>query len=109
LEKGKQEVSMKQLEIHVEGESKPNIEVLERLLPEARIETAGLKGEELRDQLRREAYQWPRLVFPPLKKSGHIILDACTAEGMFHHLVYSNGIHHNHRENYASDDTKVTR
>ncbi|KAJ7292885.1 Rsm22-domain-containing protein [Mycena rebaudengoi] len=31
--------------------------------------------------LRLEAYHWPRLVFPPLKKSGHIILDACTPEG----------------------------
>ncbi len=99
---------MKQLEIHVEGESKSNIEIPERIPPEARIESAGLKGEELQDQLRREAYQWPRLVFPPLKKSGHIILDACTAEGMSHHLVYPNGIHHRHRENYAFDDTEVT-
>ncbi|KAH9858264.1 mitochondrial small ribosomal subunit Rsm22-domain-containing protein [Lenzites betulinus] len=31
--------------------------------------------------LRQEAYSWPRLVFPPLKRSGHIILDGCTAEG----------------------------
>lgn len=31
--------------------------------------------------LRLEAYNWPRLIFPPLKKSGHIILDGCTPEG----------------------------
>ncbi|CAK5280377.1 unnamed protein product [Mycena citricolor] len=31
--------------------------------------------------LRAEAFHWPRLVFPPLKKSGHIILDGCTPEG----------------------------
>ncbi|KAJ7269291.1 mitochondrial small ribosomal subunit Rsm22-domain-containing protein [Mycena haematopus] len=31
--------------------------------------------------LRLEAYHWPRLVFPPLKKPGHIILDGCTPEG----------------------------
>ncbi|KAJ6601394.1 Rsm22-domain-containing protein [Mycena vulgaris] len=31
--------------------------------------------------LRLEAYHWPRLVFPPLKKSGHVILDGCTPEG----------------------------
>jgi ribosomal protein RSM22 (predicted rRNA methylase) len=36
---------------------------------------------ELEGALRLEAYSWPRLVFPPLKKSGHIILDGCTAEG----------------------------
>lgn len=31
--------------------------------------------------LRQEAYGWPRLVFPPLKRSGHVILDSCTPEG----------------------------
>jgi hypothetical protein len=41
-----------------------------------------MTGSELQAQLRGEAYRWPRLVFPPLKKSGHVILDACTAEGM---------------------------
>jgi ribosomal protein RSM22 (predicted rRNA methylase) len=35
----------------------------------------------LEEALRLEAYSWPRLIFPPLKKSGHIILDGCTAEG----------------------------
>ncbi|KAF9075038.1 mitochondrial small ribosomal subunit Rsm22-domain-containing protein [Rhodocollybia butyracea] len=37
--------------------------------------------EKLQAELRQEAYSWPRLVFSPLKKSGHIILDACTPEG----------------------------
>ncbi|KIO06885.1 hypothetical protein M404DRAFT_137276 [Pisolithus tinctorius Marx 270] len=39
------------------------------------------------ETLRREAYRWPRLVFPPLKKSGHIIIDACTAEGKIMRLT----------------------
>jgi ribosomal protein RSM22 (predicted rRNA methylase) len=38
-------------------------------------------GAALQHVFREEAFAWPRLVFPPLKKSGHIILDACTAEG----------------------------
>lgn len=38
-------------------------------------------SEEMEEALRSEAYHWPRLVYPPLKKSGHIILDSCTAEG----------------------------
>lgn len=38
---------------------------------------------DLEEALRSEAYGWPRLVFPPLKKSGHIILDACTREGSY--------------------------
>ena len=36
---------------------------------------------EIAAALRAEAYSWPRLVFPPLKKSGHIMLDGCTKEG----------------------------
>jgi len=39
--------------------------------------------EEVEKLLRQEAYHWPRLIFPPMKKSGHIILDGCTAEGLF--------------------------
>ena len=31
--------------------------------------------------LRGSAYHWPRLVFPPIKRSGHIILDSCTPGG----------------------------
>ncbi|KAJ4485621.1 mitochondrial small ribosomal subunit Rsm22-domain-containing protein, partial [Lentinula aciculospora] len=42
---------------------------------------------ELWTELRQEAYSWPRLVFPPLKKSGHIILDACTQEGKIMRLT----------------------
>ncbi|KAH9897940.1 mitochondrial small ribosomal subunit Rsm22-domain-containing protein [Cubamyces lactineus] len=43
-------------------------------------ETA-LTTSDINAALRQEAYSWPRLVFPPLKRSGHIILDGCTAEG----------------------------
>jgi hypothetical protein len=49
-------------------------EVLDALDPEG-------STESVRNALRREAYVWPRLIFPPLKKSGHIILDACTPQG----------------------------
>jgi len=42
---------------------------------------------ELQEALRLEAYNWPRLVFPPLKKSGHVILDSCTAEGKIMRLT----------------------
>ncbi|KAH9943984.1 mitochondrial small ribosomal subunit Rsm22-domain-containing protein [Epithele typhae] len=40
-----------------------------------------LGPSELAAALRHEAYSWPRLVFPPLKRSGHIIIDGCTVEG----------------------------
>jgi len=37
--------------------------------------------ENIEGSLRKSAYHWPRLVFPPLKRSGHIILDSCTPNG----------------------------
>jgi len=37
---------------------------------------------DIEDSLRKHAYHWPRLVFPPLKRSGHIILDSCTSSGI---------------------------
>ncbi|KIK70481.1 hypothetical protein GYMLUDRAFT_32504 [Collybiopsis luxurians FD-317 M1] len=43
--------------------------------------------DKLQAELRQEAYSWPRLVFTPLKKSGHIILDACTPEGKIMRLT----------------------
>jgi len=49
--------------------------------PTIKYEGSHLSPAELEEQLRQEAYQWPRLVFSPLKRSGHIILDSCTAEG----------------------------
>ncbi|KAI0639869.1 mitochondrial small ribosomal subunit Rsm22-domain-containing protein [Trametes polyzona] len=42
---------------------------------------AAITTSDISATLRHEAYSWPRLVFPPLKRSGHIILDGCTAEG----------------------------
>ncbi|KAJ3487116.1 hypothetical protein NLI96_g3758 [Meripilus lineatus] len=45
------------------------------------IVESSLLGDELDIALRAEAYNWPRLVFPPLKRSGHIIIDGCTQEG----------------------------
>ncbi|KAG1754790.1 mitochondrial small ribosomal subunit Rsm22-domain-containing protein [Suillus paluster] len=44
-------------------------------------------SEEVEAALRHEAFHWPRLVFPPLKKSGHIIIDACTSEGKIMRLT----------------------
>ncbi|KAG6865333.1 hypothetical protein C0991_003433 [Blastosporella zonata] len=39
-----------------------------------------LSQGELEEALRLESYNWPRLVFTPMKKSGHIILDGCTPD-----------------------------
>lgn len=31
--------------------------------------------------------EWPRLVAPPLKRSGHVILEACTVSGKHDDLI----------------------
>ncbi|KAI8139793.1 mitochondrial small ribosomal subunit Rsm22-domain-containing protein [Fennellomyces sp. T-0311] len=33
------------------------------------------------------AYTWPRLVQPPLKKHGHVVMDTCTKEGEIQRMV----------------------
>jgi len=37
--------------------------------------------DEMIDALRQEASTWPRLVAPPMKRSGHVIMDACCSNG----------------------------
>jgi ribosomal protein RSM22 (predicted rRNA methylase) len=39
--------------------------------------------EALEEDMRKEAYRWPRLVYPPLKRSGHVVMDTCHPSGMF--------------------------
>ncbi|KAF5312896.1 hypothetical protein D9619_002736 [Psilocybe cf. subviscida] len=80
-------IPMKELAVHVEGSvQEPESGVI---YPPSVLEYEGstLNDEEMQAQLRKEAYQWPRLVFTPLKKSGHIILDSCTAEGKIMRLT----------------------
>ena len=76
---------MKELELHVEGTGSDLHAQTE--IPEDAGAEPELSPSELQAQLRLEAYQWPRLIFSPLKKGGHAILDACTFEGVsFPHI-----------------------
>lgn len=78
--KRSKKTTLNELEIHVEGAESAipsqtkNLEVAD---PDHE-----LSPSELHAQLRLEAYQWPRLIFSPMKKGGHAILDACTVEGV---------------------------
>jgi len=91
-----QQVPVKELKLHVDqGEARPlvvepplTITPSEPINPEISVNEPKSRAQ-LQEALRIEAFDWPRLVFPPLKRSGHIILDCCTAEGemiprMFH-------------------------
>jgi hypothetical protein len=48
---------------------------------------SGSKGEvdrnedDVENDLREEAYTWPRVVAPPMKRAGHVILDTCFPDG----------------------------
>jgi ribosomal protein RSM22 (predicted rRNA methylase) len=51
-----------------------------------------LSHNEMQAALRGQAYQWPRLVYPPMKRSGHVVMDTChpsgeSSEEKFHALV----------------------
>ena len=50
-------------------------------VPPSEQTTSEASHQDLEESLRSEAYYWPRLIFPPLKRSGHIILDGCTSGG----------------------------
>jgi len=41
----------------------------------------GKTEEEVNGELRTEAYTWPRVVAPPMKRAGHVILDTCFPDG----------------------------
>ncbi|KAH9081796.1 Rsm22-domain-containing protein [Lactarius deliciosus] len=61
-------------------------------LATSQLADAGVPPEEIAEQcahgpaeidslLKAESFHWPRLVFPPLKKSGHVVMDVCAPSG----------------------------
>jgi ribosomal protein RSM22 (predicted rRNA methylase) len=34
-----------------------------------------------------QAYHWPRLIQPPLKKNGHVVMDICSTNGEIQRMV----------------------
>ncbi|KAI0068027.1 Rsm22-domain-containing protein [Artomyces pyxidatus] len=56
--------------------------------PENAVEEPESQNSEIFGQsLRSEAFHWPRVVFPPLKRSGHVILDVCAPEGNINRMT----------------------
>ena len=49
---------------------------------EKTMESHDRDPEEIEDLMKAEAFHWPRLVLPPLKKSGHVVMDVCGPSGM---------------------------
>lgn len=74
--------TVKELQLDSEHEptaDEPHVIATNELKSET--ENIPLTAGELEEALRLESYHWPRLVFTPLKNSGHIILDSCSPEG----------------------------
>jgi ribosomal protein RSM22 (predicted rRNA methylase) len=44
----------------------------------------GYDMNQVEEHLRQESYYWPRLVLPPLKRGGHVIIDGCMPEGFIY-------------------------
>jgi hypothetical protein len=61
------------------------------------------------EALRKEAYSWPRLVAPPLKRSGHVIMDTCSPNGMSPMSRQSNRADLKQASYSASPSLRVTR
>ncbi|KAK7058621.1 37S ribosomal protein S22 [Paramarasmius palmivorus] len=79
-------VPIKELALHDDQESY-FLEESEQSSEVTSAEASVVSRDDIDASLRQEAFYWPRLVFPPLKKSGHIILDSCTAEGKIMRLT----------------------
>ncbi|KAK8847388.1 3-methyl-2-oxobutanoate hydroxymethyltransferase [Kwoniella newhampshirensis] len=56
---------------------------------DSRSSTESLDKDEIEGSLRQEAYSWPRMVAPPMKRSGHVTMDACCPDGNIQRLTFS--------------------
>jgi hypothetical protein len=106
---------VKELLLHSEYESAQSGEPLDSVVEDdegiqAIMEPATTTA--LNAALRLEAYNWPRLIFPPLKKSGHIILDGCTPEGKLlppSIRLFDSNSRRRCRKDYAYDGSEIAR
>ncbi|KAI9511726.1 Rsm22-domain-containing protein [Russula earlei] len=55
--------------------------VVPSTLSKKTIEPDGRNLADVENLMRAEAFHWPRLVFPPLKRSGHVVMDVCSPSG----------------------------
>jgi len=77
---------------------------------EKTMESHDRDTEEIENLMKAEAFHWPRLILPPLKKSGHVVMDVCGPSGMWSSVyvaVYQLILEY--RQNHAYDRPKVSR
>lgn len=71
-------------DIDVDSEVVGNVEEMDS---ESREEAEFAMQDDVEDleelAMRIESYQWPRLIKPPIKKGGHVIVDSCSSSGEY--------------------------
>lgn len=82
------EESMQQgMIVPIKGAQDGSYEVMRYIPSAASLKSAeppsDAEQEALEQDMRKEAYRWPRLVYPPLKRSGHVVMDTCHPSGTF--------------------------
>ncbi|KAF8273002.1 mitochondrial small ribosomal subunit Rsm22-domain-containing protein [Lactarius quietus] len=70
-----------ELELHDGDSPAPTQLANASVLPEEITEPRAHNPAEIDSLLKAESFHWPRLVFPPLKKSGHVVMDVCAPSG----------------------------
>lgn len=109
---------VKELMLHDEhdatlpDEEEPPFAAAAESLSIAEADGASLSQTEVEAALRLEAFSWPRLIFAPLKKPGHIILDSCTPQGKSSVCLPRRYVLFNFvvcREDYAYHHSEVAR
>lgn len=45
------------------------------------VASPSVNSDKLEENLRKEAYSWPRMVAPPMKRKGHVTMDTCCPDG----------------------------
>jgi len=70
----------------VEGGERGAYEVVDVPSSIVEVDNTDPNDPEVLEQLRQEAYAWPRLIAPTMKRSGHVVMDMCTKEGEIHRI-----------------------
>ena len=78
-------------------------------LPDKMMEPHDLSLVEMENLMKAEAFHWPRIITPPLKKSGHIIMDVCSPSGLWPSFTCSDLLISYHRQNSTYDRPEVPR
>ncbi|KAJ2716910.1 37S ribosomal protein S22 [Coemansia spiralis] len=57
--------------------------------PQAAPLRRGICHSKTPEELARQAYSWPRIIMPPMKRKGHVVTDVCTAAGQIERWTFT--------------------